>query len=277
MRFVRNITIVNITKKKKRGYTMKHIKYNTTKAEEVEDRVLRFIGSTEDVDRDNEKILASGWRLKNYRRNPVVLVNHNPSALPVAKTKKVWVDKEKKQLLFDIEFPEPEVSSVGDSLFKLYKHGFMKATSVGFLPNRDKIEWGEKAGEPSVTFKEQDLLEISLVSIPANPNAIMTSKGMKEAIKEEVIDDLEMKELNEWLEIVFRQKMEENQEKDEKTAKDVEVDDKTDVNEQENINKDSKGVCPDCGKKCPYCEDEKSAHEENVFFKGLYDKLLKGE
>jgi HK97 family phage prohead protease len=255
----------------------KHIKYNTTKAEEVEDRVLRFIGSTQDVDRDNEKILASGWRLKNYRKNPVVLFGHNASAEAVARTKKVWVDKEKKQLMFDIEFPPPEISSKGDSLFRLYKNGYMNATSVGFLPNRDKIEWGEKAGEPSVTFKEQDLLEISLVSIPANPQAIMTSKSIQKAVKDEVIDDLELKELNDWLEVIFMQKMEDNIEKDEKNNKDSDVVDKNDNIDQENINKDSKGVCPDCGKKCPYCEDEKSAHEENVFFKGLYDKLLQGE
>ena len=254
---------------------MKKIKYISKAAEKVEDRVLRFIGSTEDVDRDNEKIIASGWRLKNYRKNPVVLFGHNASAEPVARTKKVWVDKEKKQLMFDIEFPEPEVSSKGDSLFRLYSNGYMKSTSVGFIPNRDKIVWGEKKGEPSITFKEQELLEISLVSIPANPAAIITSKEMKKAVDDEIIDDIEMKELEDWLKVVFSQKESEKEEKDEKTNKDTKADDKTIENEQEIINK-----CRDCGcelELCSQCIEKKQVEDENIFFKGLYEKIIKGE
>ena len=254
---------------------MKKIKYISKAAEKVEDRVLRFIGSTEDVDRDNEKIIASGWRLQNYRKNPVVLFGHNASAEPVARTKKVWVDKEKKQLMFDIEFPEPEVSSKGDSLFRLYSNGYMKATSIGFIPNRDKIVWGEKQGEPSITFKEQELLEISLVSVPANPNAVITSKEMKKAVEDEIIDELEMNELEDWLKIVFSQKESDNDEKLEKNNKVIEADDKTIKIEQEIINK-----CSKCGcelELCPQCEAKDQAEKENEFFKGLYTDIIKGE
>ena len=163
----------------------KKIKYFSSNAKSVDEkkRVLRFIGSNQKVDRDNEVIKADGWKLTNYRKNPVVLVNHQHYELPVAKTKKVWVDKDKKQLMFDIQFPEPEVSPQGDTLYKLYKNGYMSATSVGFLPNFDKIEWGKSKGDPSAIFNEQELLEISLVSVPANPTALLTAKSMKKAIK----------------------------------------------------------------------------------------------
>lgn len=177
----------------------KVIKYNTNKAEETdEDRVLRFIGSTEAKDRDEEIIKADGWKLSNYKKNPVVLFGHKYGEPAVAKTKKVWV--EDKKLMFDIEFPEPEVSSVGDSLFKLYSNGFMNATSIGFKPNYDKMEFGEKEGDPRVTYNEQELLEISLVSVPANPQALLTSKSIEEAKQKDIVDDLEIKELQNWLE-----------------------------------------------------------------------------
>ena len=39
--------------------------------------------STHSVDRDNDIVLAKGIDLKNYRKNPVVLFNHQ-RALPIA-------------------------------------------------------------------------------------------------------------------------------------------------------------------------------------------------
>ena len=172
-------------------------KYLTEKAEKVDKRVLRFVGSDEKVDRSGDIIKLDGWDLKAYKKNPVVLFAHRHHDVPVARTKRVWIDKTTKQLLFDIEFPEPEVSSVGDSLYKLYKSGFMKATSVGFMPDYEKIEYPErkKSKGPSRIFNQQELLELSLVSVPDNPRALFTGKSMEDAIEKDIIDKLELQEL----------------------------------------------------------------------------------
>jgi len=54
----------------------------------------------------------------------------------------------------------------------------IKTASVGFLPDFKEIEYGDpEKGEPGRTFNKQELLEISLCTIPANPNA-MIQKGM---------------------------------------------------------------------------------------------------
>lgn len=266
----------------------KKIKYftNPVKSVENDDRVLRFIGSTEAVDRDDEVIKASGWKLKQYKTNPVVLINHQYHELPVAKTKKVWVDKENKALMFDIEFPEGSVSSQGDTLYKLYKGGFMNATSVGFRPNPEKMKFAEKKGEPRVTFNEQELLEISLVSVPANPEALLTSKSIKKAIKNEVIDELELTDLSILMQALAKPKDDEdekildNEIKDEKTSKkekekliskDVHETDIKDIS----INKNEETTCLDCGKKlkclCVSCKD---ARESEQIWKNLYQSLI---
>jgi hypothetical protein len=77
----------------------------------------------------------------------------------------------------------------------------MNATSVGFMPNREKMVFGDfEKGEPRVTFKEQELLELSLVSIPANPAAMLTQrKSFDKAVEDEVIDELEKKDLEIWM------------------------------------------------------------------------------
>jgi HK97 family phage prohead protease len=239
----------------------KIIKYLSKAPEKKENRVLRFIGSDQSIDRDNERIMVDGWKLTNYRKNPVVLVNHNAFDLPVAKTKKVWIDKEKKQLKFDIEFPEPEVSSVGDTLYKLYANGFMNATSVGFAPNPQKITYGDGKKQPRVTFGEQELLEISLVSVPANPRALLSQKGMKDAIDQKVIDELELDELKSWLDSVL----------DEDTSVTPEEDQDTDEKLEQTINH----VCACCGDElvCVKCKGFDLNKDNSTYLDYFFEDL----
>ena len=169
-------------------------KFYTTKAKDEGDRTLTFVGSDETIDRSNEKILLSAWDLENYKSNPIILLNHDPRNLPIGKTTKVW--KSKGQLKFKVKFPEPEISSLGDSIYKLCKSGYMQATSVGFMPSYKDVVWGDTSkGEPACTYQKVELLELSICSIGCNPNALLTSKSMQDAIKDEVIDELELDEL----------------------------------------------------------------------------------
>lgn len=176
---------------------MKITKYITEKAKDTEDgRVLRFIGSDNKPDRDGDIVDINGWDLKQYKKNPVVLFGHKYSETPVARTKKVWIEDNK--LMFDIEFPEASVSAIGDSLYKLYKGGFMTATSVGFVPNYEKIEYPKNIKGAVRIIREQELLEISLVSVPANPRALLSNKSIDEAIRLDIIDNKELDQLNKW-------------------------------------------------------------------------------
>jgi HK97 family phage prohead protease len=254
----------------------KRIKYNSHSAKSVDEdkRVLRMIGSTEDLDRDGEIVKASGWKLENYKKNPVVLANHQHRDLPVAKATKVWV--EDKKLMFDIEFPEADVHPQGDTLYKLYKGGFMNATSVGFIPNMRKAEFGQKEGDPNIIFKEQELLEISLVSVPANANALMTNKGIKKAIKDEVVDELEVLDLENFLKEVAEEDSK-NLEKDEKTEEKNEeklISDTSISNDNEDINKNRKMFCGDCGIEIHLCSTCFEKKESEDFFRKVYESLI---
>lgn len=147
-------------------------------------RVLRFIGSDETEDRAGDVVSFDGWEIDNYTKNPVVLFNHD-SARPVGKAQAVRLNRLDKRLEFDVYFPEvKELASDGvqpsehalfiDTIYNLYKGGFLSAVSVGFK--------GKKAvprdGSWGMKFESQELLELSLVSVPANPNALVTAKGL---------------------------------------------------------------------------------------------------
>jgi HK97 family phage prohead protease len=138
----------------------------------VSDRVLEFVGSTEIPDRDGEVIRADGWDLKNYRKNPVFMWAHRYDQPPIGKALKVKAEDGK--LKFKIEFADQETYPFADTVYRLYKGGFMSATSVGFVPK----EWedGDDDKAPKRTYTKQELLELSAVPVPSNPDALVQAR-----------------------------------------------------------------------------------------------------
>ncbi len=238
---------------------MKEIKYSSEKASKTDkERVLRFVGSNEAIDRDGDVIRAAGWKLKDYKKNSVVLFGHNYSGKAVAKTKKVWVDG--KKLMFDIEFPEASISAEGDTLFKLYKNGYMSAVSVGFQTDHKTVEYPKNRKGVNRILNDCNLLEISLVSVPANPMALLTSKSIDEAKRLEVVDDLEL-----------------DQETDEKTDTTDDIDDTENTDDYSDIVKDLKQEMDD-SKKDNYFyklfeEYKDTTEKEDDIYQELIDEL----
>jgi len=138
-----------------------------------EERTLRMVGSTGEVDRMGDIIDVKGWKLANYRKNPVILFGHDTWIPAVARAKEV--KKEDDKLTFLIEFPPEGVNDLSDKLFNLYKLKIMRASSVGFLPL--KYDWieDENGRYKGIHFIEQELLELSLVNVPAHPAALAMS------------------------------------------------------------------------------------------------------
>ncbi len=144
------------------------------KAVEGKDRVLEFIGTTESTDRDNEVIKADAWQVDRYVKNPVVQWAHNYQEPPIGKTLSIRKSA-KNETIFEIEFASKETYEFADTIFKLCKGGFLSATSVGFIPIESLP--GKKEGDPDRTFTKVELLEISIVPVPSNPEALVTARS----------------------------------------------------------------------------------------------------
>jgi HK97 family phage prohead protease len=131
--------------------------------------VLEFVASDETLDRYNEIISASGWNLANYQRNPVFQNNHQTGDIIHTLGKAVLTEVRSGQLLQRVQFAT-DVNPMARIAYGLYRGKFLNAVSVGFVPTRwengtDKTPYRRK-------FLEQELLEVSAVGIPANPNAL---------------------------------------------------------------------------------------------------------
>lgn len=166
----------------------------------VGDYEILMTGSTEDQDRDGEVVLVDAWDLKNYKKNPVILAMHDYRQPAIARAKKII--KVDKKLQFLIEFPKEGVYDVSDVYRKLYKGGFMNASSVGFWPKAWEDGDGKKT--PYRTFKETELLELSLVTVPSNFNALAEQRGIKEALAKGVLTEKDVAILKAYIKNVFK-------------------------------------------------------------------------
>ncbi len=131
------------------------------------------VGSSGAIDRHGESLNPEGWSLNNYMRNPVILFGHDYKSLPIGKALKVWIEDGK--LMFTIKFAD---TPMGNEVFKLFEEEMLNAFSVGFIP----IKWDESG---TFTFAEMELLELSVVTVPANPEALAKVKSVEEMIAKE--------------------------------------------------------------------------------------------
>jgi HK97 family phage prohead protease len=135
---------------------------------------FEFILSDATPDRMGDVIVAEGWDLKNFLKNPIALFNHN-SNFPIGKWKNLRVVK--GELRGHLEMAPAGTSERIDEIRRLVEADILRATSVGFRPiesePRDKNN--KMSGE---LFRKSELVETSLVAVPANPNALAVAKSL---------------------------------------------------------------------------------------------------
>jgi HK97 family phage major capsid protein/HK97 family phage prohead protease len=158
-------------------------KVHVQKAVKRDDGKIEFVMSDETVDRYGDIIAASGWKLSNFKQNPIALFGHN-SSFPIGTWEDVRVQgKELRGVLA----PAPEGTSQRiDEIRRLVEAGILKAVSVGFIPlDYEVIENSDMGG---VKYTQSELAECSVVSVPANPNALAVAKSLH--ISDDTIDIL---------------------------------------------------------------------------------------
>ena len=161
---------------------------------------LDFIASTATLDRYHEVIEPAGWRLESYRRNPVFQNAHNYGdilfTLGKALSTEVRTIGNRAALCQRIQFAV-EVNPVARIAYGLYKGGFLNAVSVGFIPLRwEDGESGSAGGASGPAarrrYLEQELLEVSAVAIPANPDALALGLKSGAVSKADLKETLEL-------------------------------------------------------------------------------------
>lgn len=135
---------------------------------------LEFVLSDATVDRYGDIVDPTGWVLNNFKKNPIALFGHS-SSFPIGTWSNVRV--EGKKLIAKLNFATKGTSARIDELISLVEQGILRAVSVGFRPlesepiDKEKPYGGQR-------YTKQELLETSLVSVPANPAAVALAKSL---------------------------------------------------------------------------------------------------
>lgn len=127
-----------------------------------------IVVNTAAVDRQHDRVLPSGVQLTNYLANPALLYGHNyhdPWAI-IGRAAEVVMDGDSIRVRPELRDPANEQDPM-HIIRLLWDADLLRAASVGFNP----LTWlqNEQGG---FDYTAWELLEISLVPVPANQQAL---------------------------------------------------------------------------------------------------------
>jgi len=148
------------------------------KTHATEGKGVEFILSDATPDRFGDIVQVEGWEFSNFTKNPVALFSHRAD-FPIGTWTGIKVHD--KALRGSLILAPKGISPRIDEIRGLVEAGILRAVSVGFKPlashpvdttKNDPFGFG-----PQV-FTKSELVEVSLVAIPANPNALAVAKSL---------------------------------------------------------------------------------------------------
>ena len=113
-----------------------------------------------------DTIRVDGWDLRDFQKNPIALWGHSHRTLPIGRWERLRIEGGK--LKADLALAP---TAMAGEVEKLISARVLKAVSVGFAPGEWK--WRDRKGEGIDFVSGHQLLEASVVNVPANPDALL--------------------------------------------------------------------------------------------------------
>ncbi len=122
--------------------------------------------TTSTKDRYGDIVESSGALTDNFMLNPVVMWAHSYGTPPIGRA--LELTKKKNSIVASFEFTPEGMFEFADQIRALWNGRFLNAVSIGFMPT----QWEEIEDSWSFKFTEWELLEFSIVPVPANAEAL---------------------------------------------------------------------------------------------------------
>jgi phage head maturation protease len=146
-------------------------------------RSARFVMTSETPDRLGDIIRMDGVDIAQFMRNPVAFFSHDSASWPIGK----WANLQRyshaavPRLEGDLQLAPGggPIATIDEAAWAI-ANGLTRACSIGFLPDwsaASKVINSAGDWEGGIQFNKVELLECSLVGIPANPSALAKGFG----------------------------------------------------------------------------------------------------
>jgi HK97 family phage prohead protease len=140
-------------------------------------RTATFCLTSPTVDRDGDRVDVSGVDYSGYMaRNPVILFDHDQESLPIGKMVEIFegtTDEGEPALFGKMQFSEANPQA--DIAWKMICENTLRACSISFVPKNG----GRPNNHGGRDYDSIELLEVSVVPIGSNPDAVLLSKRLK--------------------------------------------------------------------------------------------------
>lgn len=162
------------------------------KAKQAGDLVLRGYASTWVEDRDGEFVDPGAFdkSLPAYlEKNPIILWQHN-QAFPIGTMTEAFVDGNGLNVVALVHKPDPKEPPELHMAYNKIRKGIVKTFSIGGFFEREFVMG-------RAVIKTVELMEVSVVSIPSNPDSIFeaASKAVKGGSKRPQLLDGHLKQM----------------------------------------------------------------------------------
>lgn len=156
-----------------------------TKADNDGNNTFWFQASTAAKDSYGDVVVQEGIDLKRFKKNPIILYQHRHDE-PIGRAKTVQFGD--KGLEVEVELAPDGVSQRIDAIKGLIKAGILKAVSIGFSSIEHEVMRDKENNFMGIKFLKSLLHEVSVVSVPANAQALAIAKsfGLSDEQKSEL-------------------------------------------------------------------------------------------
>ena len=162
---------------------MQLVKREDAPADAPKSRVREFIASTDTVDSYNTRIIAEGIQLERYAKNSVVLLQHDSRSFPIG-VGAARIEGGKFVVSVDFAPATDPVSGPEAEQALLWVDRGVMGMSIGFDVLEATYAEDRETGDPfrdlyypPEDYTKIELFEVSVVSVPANPDALPVGRA----------------------------------------------------------------------------------------------------
>lgn len=163
--------------------------------------LVDYVASDESIDSYREIILAKGWKFDRFKKNAPFVDSHDYDCIANLLGRVESWEIRGKQLVQRVKWAiDVETSALARLGFDLTVKGYLKAVSVGFMP--EKMSWAgdptwpdavkeaglsaEQTANTRAIYLQHQQIELSACIIGANPNAVARAFDARDISEEQL-------------------------------------------------------------------------------------------